>query len=1089
MVSMDNLDDMSKAELIRELKNAKQKIRDLENKLNDELHINNILMKYIPDHVFIKDKEHKFIRVNDAVAKDHGFTSAKELVGKSDYDLHSRDLANQFYEQEETIFHNNQSLINHEQYIFTSDKKKKWLSSTKIILKNNDGEIIGLVGINRDITDRKQAENDLIRDRNLLRTVIDNIPDYIFVVDKEGRYILSNRSHDELIGKNYKEHIINSTPSDFFDPAIAERIQTDDMQIIHNAKGYRDSKRLVRSKSGIKIPILLSKIPILDTNQEVAGLVGIGRDITKLEDERYLLYTILDHARDFIYLKDRSCKFVIANNALAELVGEENPKKLRGKTDYYYFSDSLASEFYNDDQSVITEGAEIIGKIERSISKAEQHMWVSTTKIPWRNKNGDILGLIGIGRDITDINNHHNLTQTLMDNLPYYIWYKDKDLKFVAANRVQLDRVRVANMDEIRGKTDYEISPKELADKYRADDLTVLETRQGLKNIEELAVSRDKKKIWISTTKIPILAENNSVVGILGIAQDVSERKQAYEEAQARVKQLETIFDISSEIIAELHQEPLLRLIIAQAVKLLTGVSGGIFQYDSATDQLKIVAKFNTHEELQETVKVGEGVVGRLAETFPHGEPYAIISNYKDAPYRVKLNEDLIGSLIAVRFERQGRLLGVIFVTDTLGRVFDTSDANVLSMYARLASIAFVNSDVHAQVLSQTQSLLTIYKACQEVSRSLTLQDTLSLIYRHIPGTLGRKAYDDDFYCAVVLLEGNALVPYANSLESVVVLPVNLEETNTKIGIVGRVIRSKKSQRVGNVLTNKDYIERRASTKSQMSIPLIIDGEPMGAITFEHPDYDAFTGEDEANMRIFAALAAVAIENSILFEARTELALECMGTSIQRHSIITNTQVAKNAIEAINEITNELHKDTRLMKSLQQCKESLSEIGIAVQMVLDRPKFEDASLIDIDEWAKEQEQKYGSSAGFIFDIQNELYGSTYCQFNKHWIAEVLEILISNSVRAMEFALEKKITLTLKREGRQLEIRVNDTGIGIHSQIRSHLFRRSIQNTPGSGMGLLLAQLIVKAYHGKISCQESEKGNTTFVIQFPFAEYA
>lgn len=119
------------------------------------------LIDCLPDYLWIKDTEGRFIVANDALARDHGRKSASELVGLSDFDLHAFDLARTFRMRELEIIRDGRPMVDQEEAIIDAAGAKKWLSSTKIPLRDEQGRVLALVGAARDITRRK-------RDRTML---------------------------------------------------------------------------------------------------------------------------------------------------------------------------------------------------------------------------------------------------------------------------------------------------------------------------------------------------------------------------------------------------------------------------------------------------------------------------------------------------------------------------------------------------------------------------------------------------------------------------------------------------------------------------------------------------------------------------------------------------------------------------------------------------------------------------------------------------------------------------------------------------------------------------------------------------------
>jgi len=117
------------------------------------------MIDQVPDYLFVKDTECRFVVANMAVALDLGHGDPSGLLGKTDLDVHPRELAEQFIANDRAVMETGKPILDHEEYVVLADGSKRWLSTSKLPLRDRSGAIIGLVGIARDITERKSAED------------------------------------------------------------------------------------------------------------------------------------------------------------------------------------------------------------------------------------------------------------------------------------------------------------------------------------------------------------------------------------------------------------------------------------------------------------------------------------------------------------------------------------------------------------------------------------------------------------------------------------------------------------------------------------------------------------------------------------------------------------------------------------------------------------------------------------------------------------------------------------------------------------------------------------------------------------------
>gem|GEM_PF-1302403 len=118
------------------------------------------LMDNIPDHIYFKDSQSRFIRVNRAMYRDHGFERQEDVIGKTDFDLFTEEHARQAYADEQEIVRGGEPMVGKEEKETWPDGSVTWVSSTKLPLYDQDGRIVGTFGVSRDVTERKCAEEE-----------------------------------------------------------------------------------------------------------------------------------------------------------------------------------------------------------------------------------------------------------------------------------------------------------------------------------------------------------------------------------------------------------------------------------------------------------------------------------------------------------------------------------------------------------------------------------------------------------------------------------------------------------------------------------------------------------------------------------------------------------------------------------------------------------------------------------------------------------------------------------------------------------------------------------------------------------------
>ncbi len=134
-----------------------------ETALNEEQNLFRILIDSVPDSIYFKNKESRFIRVNQAMAQRFGFQKPEDALGKTDFDLFTEEHARPAFEDEQEIIRTGQPIVDKEEKETCADGTIRWVSTTKLALRNARGEVVGTFGISRDISERKQAEAERAR--------------------------------------------------------------------------------------------------------------------------------------------------------------------------------------------------------------------------------------------------------------------------------------------------------------------------------------------------------------------------------------------------------------------------------------------------------------------------------------------------------------------------------------------------------------------------------------------------------------------------------------------------------------------------------------------------------------------------------------------------------------------------------------------------------------------------------------------------------------------------------------------------------------------------------------------------------------
>ena len=270
--------------------------------------------------------------------------------------------------------------------------------------RNPDESVRHILSSYVDVTARKLAEDAMLNERSLLRTLINNLPDSIYIKDSQSRKIIANKADLEYIGCSFESEIIGKTDIELFPTDDGARGYQEDLDVIRTGIPIVNEETSFFDLNGKKHWRLSSKIPIYDENRKAKGLVGIGYDITErklieeaLKESEELYRNLVEKLPDGVYKYTHNGKFVSVNTALVNMLGYESKEELMAVD----IKKELDLAPVGHDSPGLEETKDVfdVYKLKR---KDSSEIWVEDHS--WNNidENGNILYHEGIIRDIND---------------------------------------------------------------------------------------------------------------------------------------------------------------------------------------------------------------------------------------------------------------------------------------------------------------------------------------------------------------------------------------------------------------------------------------------------------------------------------------------------------------------------------------------------------------------------------------------------------------------------------------------------------------------------------------------------------------
>ncbi len=583
------------------------------------------------DMIYATDISGNLRDINIAGLKIVGF-ARKEIIGKNVLDLIApshrnrikRHLFRQYIDKIKTS------------YLEAPIKKKDgsliWIGqNTDLVLDGNRVE--GFHVIARNITQRKEAEFEYKKSREMLRKIIDTIPDMIFLKDKSGKFLLNNKAHLESMGFIDQKEALGKTNYDFMTPSLADEYKKEEDRLLEGKIPFIHATESMLDIKGNMKWFNVTKLPYRMSDKGIDAILGVCRDITYFKISEDI---IKENNRKFqslanispvgIFRTDREGDIVYVNPRWTEITGLQ-------------VEDSLGTSWdkivRKEDLSLLTEA--LYGslqtkkalKVDLRLNTLDSTKWIMCNAQPEIDEKNNIIGFVGTISDITERKNTETEILMLADSLRAIndcVTITDIDNNLLFVNQALLNT--------------YDYSREELIGKH----ISILGSEKNPAGINEVIAEESIRNGWkgelINTrkdgTEFPIqlsttciLDKDRKPVGLIGVSSDITLRKQN----EAELKKLNQAIIQSPVSIIITDKNAKIEYVNAQTCEV-TGYS----KDELIGSNPKI---FSTHEksekeyqQLWETITSGKIWRGEFRNRKKNGELFwesNIISPVKDS--------------------------------------------------------------------------------------------------------------------------------------------------------------------------------------------------------------------------------------------------------------------------------------------------------------------------------------------------------------------------------------------------------------------------------------------------------------------------
>jgi PAS domain S-box-containing protein len=557
------------------------------------------IIENLPVAVFTKDAQNEYrFSIWNAKMEELFGVKREAMLGKNDYELFETEAEADYYRQTDVAVMEGGQVVDIPLEVVTTNRGLMLAHTVKVPIYDGEDKPEILLGILDDITERKRAEEDLLK----FKLGIERSNDAFFLTDPEGVITYVNPAFEKIYGFS-REEAIGRTPRILKSGLIPQdRYQHFWTALL--AKKSVAGEIVNKTKDGRLIDIAGDNTPILDEQENIIGFLAVHRDITehKRAEEalrqsetrnRVLLNAIPDliirYRADGTYLDIKPSKDFQAFRPPRELIGknlfEVAPPEVAQQRMHYIQLALQTGQPQTYEHNFTREGETRFEEVWMVPSEVADEVFVVIRDITERRRAEETL------------RQNETLLRTIIDNTPDWILIKDREHRFRLVNQSFADSVHLTPAD-LLGKTDLDLgipeevvkgNPEKGIRGFWTDDLEVMNSGQT-KFIAEEPTVIDGQPAFLSTVKSPLRDANGQVWGLLIFIHNITERKQAELTLARRAAELQAVAQVGTATATILETDKLLQ----EVVDLTKGSFGlyhtHIYLLNAAGDTLVLAA-------------------------------------------------------------------------------------------------------------------------------------------------------------------------------------------------------------------------------------------------------------------------------------------------------------------------------------------------------------------------------------------------------------------------------------------------------------------------------------------------------------------
>jgi len=358
-----------------------------------------VLLTNIPDTIYFKDPQSRFILINQAQADLLGLSHPSQAVGKTDFDFFTSEHARAAFEDEQRIIKEGTPVVNKRELIRNANGDFRWVLATKVPILDDDGMVGGIAGISRDITEQVNAENVIKQSEQKFRSVWKNSYDGMRLIDDTGTIVSVNNAFCAMVGKSAEE-LIGNNFNIIYKPDEQKVMKQKFIARFDDRKIESNFEREVELWNGKRVWYEISNSFVESGDREVL-LLSIFRDITERKDlikNLKMFEDTIKSVNDSITITDLSNNIIYVNKAFCNIYGYREMEVIGKPVSILWSNVNPPGQVARILPATLDGGWK--GEIQNKRKDGSEFLvYLSTSVI--KNDDGQPIALVGVANDIT----------------------------------------------------------------------------------------------------------------------------------------------------------------------------------------------------------------------------------------------------------------------------------------------------------------------------------------------------------------------------------------------------------------------------------------------------------------------------------------------------------------------------------------------------------------------------------------------------------------------------------------------------------------------------------------------------------------